>query len=171
MTVALAPAQRVARRVHQPPPPERVEGGYAGLVTRTIAFAVDAALIDIAAAAVGGVVLLILSIFPVSHDARTVLAAVGGIAFVAWGIAYFVTFWTTTGQTPGNRVMEIQVVRADHSALRPRHALVRLVGMVISLPLLWGYIPILLGDRRRGVHDVLSGTEVRTVVQAVDGAD
>ena len=37
------------------------------------------------------------------------LAAVGGAAAIAWGIGYFTFFWSTTGQTPGNRVLSIEV--------------------------------------------------------------
>jgi uncharacterized RDD family membrane protein YckC len=86
--------------------------------------------------------------------------AVGGVLFVIWTLVYFTTFWTTTGQTPGSRAMRIRVVRADGSRLRPRHALVRLVGMVVGLFLLLGYLPILVTDRRRGLHDVMAGTVV-----------
>jgi uncharacterized RDD family membrane protein YckC len=169
MTVALDRPQSAAVRVHGVAPalPERP---YSGIATRTVAFAIDAALIDLAAALVGVVVVLVLSILSVSGDTRTVLAAIGGVAFVIWSIAYFTTFWTTTGQTPGNRVMQIRVERLDGSPLRPRHALVRLVGMVVSLPLLWGYLPILFNDRRRAFYDALAGTVVVTFTEgAADG--
>jgi uncharacterized RDD family membrane protein YckC len=56
--------------------------------------------------------------------------------------------------------MRIRVKRADGSALRPRHALARLAGMIIGLPLLIGYLPILVSDRRRGLHDAMAGTVV-----------
>ena len=56
--------------------------------------------------------------------------------------------------------MRIRVVRADGTALRPRHAVVRLIGMVIGLPLLIGYVPILVSDNRRALHDKMAGTVV-----------
>jgi uncharacterized RDD family membrane protein YckC len=133
---------------------------HPGFVTRTIAFAIDAALIDVAALAVAAVVTLIFSIMPVSHDVESVAVAAGGIAFVLWSIAYFTTFWTTTGVTPGNRAMRIRVVRMDGTALRPRHALARLAGMVLGLPLLIGYVPILVNESRRGLQDAMAGTIV-----------
>jgi uncharacterized RDD family membrane protein YckC len=138
----------------------RARGDYAGFVTRTIAFALDAALINVIAITVAATVTLVLSLFPVSHDLHNAALVAGGILFVVWTVAYFTTFWTATGETPGNRAMRIQVVRADGAALRPRHALLRLVAMVAALPLLWGYLPILVNDRRRGVHDALAGTVV-----------
>ena len=133
---------------------------YAGVVTRTIALALDALLIDAAALAVSGAVLLVMSVFSISGKHNTILVVLGSLVFAAWAISYFAVFWTTTGQTIGSRVMEIKVVRCDGSRLKPRHALVRLAGMVISLPLFWGYIPILTSARRRGVFDVMAGTEV-----------
>jgi uncharacterized RDD family membrane protein YckC len=151
----------VAVRVYGTPQPEPVaDPGHAGFVTRTIAFAIDAALIDLAGLAVGAVVALVLSILPVSQDVRTVAVAVGGVAFVLWAIAYFTIFWTATGETPGNRAMRIRVMRVDGGPLRVRHALVRLAGMVIGLPLFVGYWPILVTDRRRGLHDAMAGTVV-----------
>ena len=58
--------------------------------------------------------------------------AAGGAVYVLWGIAYFVTFWSTTGQTPGNRVMRIQVVPSGGGRLRPRRALVRFAGLWLA---------------------------------------
>lgn len=166
------PAQTTARRVHHRHVPEPDEDtSYAGLVTRSIAFAIDAALIDLAALGVGAAAALVFSILPVGHDTRTVAIALGGVAFVLWGIAYFTWFWTTTGQTPGNRAMRIRVVRAGGDPLRPRHALVRLAGMVIGLPLFAGYVPILVTERRRALHDAMAGTVVVESASAGDRFD
>jgi uncharacterized RDD family membrane protein YckC len=73
-----------------------------------------------------------------------------------------VTFGSTTGQTHGNRVMHIRVVRAkDGAALRPWRALLRLIGLMLAvLPLFLGLLPILLTDRRRGLQDVIGGSVV-----------
>jgi uncharacterized RDD family membrane protein YckC len=144
---------------------------YAGLVTRVIALALDALLIDAAALLVTGAVLVVISVFSVSgKHSHPVLVVAGSVLFVVWVISYFAVFWTTTGQTVGNRVMQIRVVRSDGARLKPRHALVRLAGMVISLPLFWGYIPILTSARRRGVFDLMADTVV-TVVRSSPGTD
>ena len=135
---------------------------YAGLVTRGIAFAVDALVIQVVAIAVAGTVALILSVISPPNEFDTVIAAVGGVSYVLWLVGYFFVFWSTTGQTPGNRLLEIRVCRAaDGGAVRPATALLRFVGLVLAaLPLFAGFIPILLDDRRRGVHDMLAGTVV-----------
>jgi uncharacterized RDD family membrane protein YckC len=145
-----------------PPPPVR----YAGAVTRTIALVVDVLLIDVVALAVTGAVVLIFAVFAVTSRNHTVAAVVGGVAFVVWLIGYFLSFWVTTGQTPGSRVMRIRVVRTDGTRMRPRNALVRLGAMIVSLPLFWGYWPILTSPRRRGFPDAVAGT----VVVVVDDA-
>ena len=136
---------------------------YAGLVTRAIALAIDAIVIDVVGIGVTGAVLLIESVFAVSNKHHPAVAVVGGVLFVVWMVGYFVVFWTTTGQTPGSRVMEIRLTRVDGSRLKPRHALLRLGGMVVSLPLFWGYLPVLTTPRRRGVPDTVGGTIVTVV--------
>src|SRR3954452_1641261 len=90
---------------------------YGGLVTRALAAAIDALVVNLAPLAVAAVVALVLSIFPVSHDMKTLLAAIGGALSAAWVVAYFVFFWTTAGQTPGDLVMRVAVVREDGGRL------------------------------------------------------
>ena len=136
------------------------DAGYGGLITRTLAAAIDALLINLAALAVAAVVALILSIFPVPHEKKQLLAAIGAVLFAVWVVAYFVTFWTTTGQTPGDHVMRVAVVREDGGRLRPWRALLRLVVAVVGLVLFLGYLPILLNHRRRALHDWVAGTVV-----------
>ena len=139
---------------------------YEGLVTRAIAFAVDAAIIDLIALVVGVGVGLALSILSISDNLQTVLLACGAAAFAVWTVAYFAVFWSTTGQTPGNRLMHIRVCdRDDDAVLSARRSLLRFGALVLAaLPLFAGFLPILVDDRRRGVHDMLAGT----IVVAVD---
>jgi uncharacterized RDD family membrane protein YckC len=137
-------------------------GRYEGLVTRAIAFAVDAALINAVAIVVSGGVALTLSVLSVPDSLDTALLAVGGALFLVWSAGYFVVFWSTTGQTPGAHLMRFRVCRADDgSVLSPSRALLRLVCLTLAaLPLLAGFLPILVDDRRRGLHDFLAGTVV-----------
>ena len=145
---------------------------YVGLVTRLIAITIDTLVIDVVALVVSGAVLLVFSVFSVTGHNHPLAIALGGVAFFVWVVSYFGVFWTTTGQTLGGRVMQIRVTRTNGSRLRPRHALTRLGGMVISLPLFWGYVPVLIGPRRRGVPDVLAGTIVTQTPTPPDpGAD
>jgi uncharacterized RDD family membrane protein YckC len=135
---------------------------YEGLVTRAIAFAVDAAVIQIAAIAVAGTFALILSVVSPSDKLEGVLAWIGAAAYVLWLVGYFVTFWSATGQTPGNRLLQIRVCRAaDGAPPSLAAALLRFAGLVAAaLPLFAGFLPILFDDRRRGIQDMLAGTVV-----------
>jgi uncharacterized RDD family membrane protein YckC len=165
-------ARPVAARVHESGREQTTELHYEGLVTRGIAFAIDAAIIDLVAIVVAGGVALALSVLSVSKDSLdTVLIAAGGAAFVVWSVSYFVTFWSTTGQTPGSRLMRIMVRSDDGSIIRPRRAAVRFAGLVVAaIPLLAGFLPILFDERRRGVQDMLAGTVVVEVPELSRGS-
>lgn len=136
---------------------------YAGLVTRGVAFALDAAVINLAAIGTGVVVGLALSVLSIPDETVTVLLVIGGFLYVLWTVAYFVGFWsTTTGQTLGSRVMQIRVREAQiDRPLRARRAFVRLIGLMLAaIPLLAGFVPILVDARRRGFQDWLARSVV-----------
>jgi uncharacterized RDD family membrane protein YckC len=135
---------------------------YEGLVTRSLAFALDAAVINLVAIAVGAIVALGLSVLSAPDWLETALLALAGVAYVIWTIAYFATFWSTTGQTPGDRLMQIKVCRADDGQpLSVARSMFRLLWLALAaLPLFAGFLPILFDERRRGVHDMLAGTVV-----------
>lgn len=134
---------------------------YVGLVTRVIAFAVDAALINVVAVLTAAAVALAFSVVTIPEELRTVAIATGGALYLLWTVGYFVTFWTTTGQTPGSRALRIRVRTRGGERLRPRRALVRFAGLTLAaLPLFAGFLLILVDDRRRGLHDLIAGTVV-----------
>ena len=142
--------------------------GYVGLVTRAIAFGLDAALINGVAIVAAAVVALTFSVVSIPEELRTLAAAAGGGVYMLLTVGYFVTFWSTTGQTPGSRVLRISVRPASGGRIRPRRALLRFVGLTIAaLPLFAGFLLILVDDRRRGLHDRLART---VVVEATDDA-
>ncbi len=142
---------------------------YAGIVTRAIAFAADAAVIQFVAIAVAGTMALILSVISPPEEFDEVLLVAGSAAYGLWLVGYFVVFWSAAGQTPGNRLLQIRVCRGvDGAAPSPGAALLRFGGLIVAaLPLFAGFLPILLDDRRRGVHDMIAGT---VVVSAQPGA-
>lgn len=134
---------------------------YVGLITRTLAFAIDAGIVNAVAIVTAAVVSLIFSVVTVPDDVQVVVAAVGGVVYLLWTVGYFVTFWATTGQTPGSRVLRIRVIPASGERLAPRRALVRFIGLMLAvIPFFAGFLPILVDDRRRGLHDMLARTVV-----------
>jgi uncharacterized RDD family membrane protein YckC len=134
---------------------------YVGLATRVVSFLVDAALITFVDVVVGVAAALILSVLHIPHELRTILTVIGAVAFVLGSILYFVIFWSTTGQTPGARILQIRVVSAGGARVKPRWAVARCVGVVLAaLPLFAGFVPILFDSRRRGFQDWLARTAV-----------
>jgi uncharacterized RDD family membrane protein YckC len=149
------------RSVASTPTADGTPQRYAGLATRTIAAVLDAALINLVAVIVGVGASLIISLLHIPHKLNAALIAIGGAAYVVWTLGYFISFWATTGQTPGDRLMQVRVVTADGDPLKPRRAFVRCVGVVLAaLPLFAGFLLILFDDRRRGLQDRIARTVV-----------
>jgi uncharacterized RDD family membrane protein YckC len=144
---------------------------YVGLVTRAIAFAVDAAVVQLVAIAVAGTMALILSVVSLPDELDGVLVVVGSVTYALWLVGYFVVFWSSTGQTPGNRLLQIRVCRAvDGESPTAGAAVLRFVGLILAaLPLFAGFLPILVDDRRRGLQDMLAGTVVVPAPQQPPG--
>jgi uncharacterized RDD family membrane protein YckC len=135
------------------------EGRFVGVVTRATSWVLDAIAINLVAIITGLGAELIFSIFPVSPHFASVLKPIAGVVYVVWAGAYFVVFWSWTGQTLGARTMQIRLVAANGGRVKPARALVRWVGMNLAmLPLFLGFAPILFG--RRGFPDWLAHTNV-----------
>lgn len=159
---ALRTRADIAARAPTVPEAER-DGAYAGLVTRTIAYVLDGAVINLVALLIGVAAALALSIFHLTETLQTpVTAILAAVSYFLWAIGYFVAFWSTTGQTAGSRLMRIRVVDA-HGAprLKPRRALVRVAGLVLAtIPLFAGFLIMLWDRRRRCLQDRLARTVV-----------
>src|SRR5438874_3778879 len=137
-------------------------GRYAGLVTRALALALDGAIVNGVAALVAVMVGLGVSLLHLPREVDAVIAAVMGAIWIVWTIAYFVFFWSSTGQTPGDRVMGIRVIDGrERGPLKPRRALLRLIALwLAALPLLAGIWMMLWDERRRCRQDRLARTLV-----------
>jgi uncharacterized RDD family membrane protein YckC len=136
---------------------------YVGLATRTVAFVIDAVVLNVVALVVAVGAALILSVFRVGHhhDLKTVLLSVGAAVYGVWVITYFAGFWAATGQTPGGRFMRMRVVAKDGGRVRPWWALLRSVALLLSPVLLFaGCLLVLFDRRRRALHDVIARTVV-----------
>jgi uncharacterized RDD family membrane protein YckC len=133
---------------------------YAGVATRGIALAVDAALANlivlVLAALLGLVASLVGDLKP--EWLVTALAAAG------WALAvgsYFTLFWATTGQTPGMRLMRLRVVTSRGTPPSFWRSLIRVVGLLLAIiPLFAGFVPVFFDSRRRALQDWLAGTVV-----------
>ena len=91
---------------------------YAGLVTRTVAFVIDAAIINVVAFLLVAGASLVLSMFGSSIEDLPdwLVVAVGAGGWLVLAGSYFVGSWALTGQTVGMRVMAIRVLKDGRRA-------------------------------------------------------
>ena len=153
--------ERIARRLFFRPAPVPARG-RAGAVSRTIAMALDGAILNFAFLAFSGLVTLVASlVFGADGGASAPVVAIGAGAWAITGSLYLVSFWSLAGQTPGMRFVRIELDSADGRRIGTRRALRRLVGLVLSiLPLGAGLFPVAFSDSRRGWHDRFADTVV-----------
>ena len=83
------------------------------------------------------------------------------IGYAAWAFTYFAYCWAASGRTAGMALFGVRVVRDDGTDASGRRAVVRTLALPLSFLFLGlGFAGILLGDRRRALHDVIAGTAV-----------
>jgi uncharacterized RDD family membrane protein YckC len=140
--------------------PARSGVAFAGVVTRGAGLAIDAVIVTI--------------LFLVGAGLAELLGSlVGGLRppWLAWILAvaaglvlyggYFAGFWSTTGQTPGMRLMRVRVQDSRNAPPRFSRALLRLGGLVLAIiPCFAGFLPALADRKRRALQDFLAGTVV-----------
>ena len=149
---------RAEQAVHRRPRAARPI--YAGIATRAIALATDAALVTVLFMSVTGLVALVASLVGGLRPEWLVGALLGSGWLLIAG-SYFVLFWSAAGQTPGMRLLRLRVRGPDGEAPSIGRSMARLVGLVIAIvPLFAGFVPVLFTERRRGLHDLLAGTVV-----------
>jgi uncharacterized RDD family membrane protein YckC len=143
----------------------------AGFVSRGLALGIDVAVINIGFFAASALLALAASVFLADPSGVSAPAlAVGTGAWLAVGAAYLLLFWSLAGQTPGMRFLGVVITADGTHEIGFRRAARRLAGSVLAaIPLGLGFIGILLGDRRRGLQDVIAGTEVAYVEPHLHG--
>lgn len=140
---------------------QSLQGKYAGFASRFTAFAVDMGV---------SLGVFMLALAAISFAARVLtgkdIAWNKGdiwviIAYWVWEFMYFAYSWAAGGRTAGMALFGVQVVRDDGTGAGARRAVVRTLALPLSFLFLGlGFAGILLGDRRRALHDVIAGTAV-----------
>jgi uncharacterized RDD family membrane protein YckC len=149
---------RAERAVRRRPRADRPV--YAGIATRAIALATDAALVTVLFMSVTGLVALVASLVGGLRPEWLVGALLGSGWLLIAG-SYFVLFWSAAGQTPGMRLLRLRIRGPDGEAPSIGRSMARLVGLVLAIvPLFAGFVPVLFTERRRGLQDFLAGTLV-----------
>jgi uncharacterized RDD family membrane protein YckC len=84
-----------------------------------------------------------------------------GIAYLGWLFTYFAYSWAASGKTFGMALLGVRVVRSDGADAGARRAVVRTLALPLSFLVFGlGFLGVLLGSRRRALHDVIAGTVV-----------
>jgi uncharacterized RDD family membrane protein YckC len=140
---------------------ESLQGHYAGFASRFAAFAVDVVVLTAVFLLVLGAINFVASIATgrsVNLNRNDIWVVVG---YVVWAFIYFAHFWGLNGRTAGGALFGLQVLRDDGGDVSGRRAIGRTLAFPLSfLILCLGFLGILLGDRRRALHDVIAGTVV-----------
>jgi len=143
---------------------ESLQGKYAGFASRFTAFAVDVGvslgvfMLALAAISFAALVLTGKDITWHKGDIWVI------IAYAVWAFIYFAYSWAASGRTAGMALFGVRVVTddgTDGTDASARRAVVRTLALPLSFLFLGlGFAGILLGDRRRALHDVIAGTAV-----------
>lgn len=137
-------------------------GGYAGIVSRGVAFAIDAVIALVVCTVGLQVVTAVLASVGIGTLWKGGTTAALGYVLalpVVFG-AYCVGFWTLLGRTPGMMLMGLRVVTVDGAPPGVRRSIVRALGYWVSAILLLGFAWIAVDGRRQGFHDKLARTVV-----------
>lgn len=140
--------------------PDATPAAYGGVVSRAIALAIDAAVVQGTLLLVAALLALVASLVGgITLDGVEQLLA--GAAWLTATAAYFVVWWSLDGRTLGLRAMQLAVITADGSPPSPMRSVIRVVWLGLCIvPLFAGFLPALVDDRRRGLHDMVAGTAV-----------
>jgi uncharacterized RDD family membrane protein YckC len=133
---------------------------YAGFWLRVAAAMIDAILVGIAKVTLS---ILLGGVSGVFNSVWQAPAAMPGLLLTwlfssAIGMAYYVVFTGSCGQTPGKMALYIKVVRSDGSDMTYGRAALREVpGKFLSGILLGiGYLMVVFDERKQGLHDKLA---------------
>lgn len=149
-------------------------GHYAGFVSRLIAFGIDLAVLSVVVISVSWFVstsmkmLQFRAIIERIIDPYPVLQMIEAFFFsptfyslvtLTFIVAYYIFFWTIAGQTIGKAIMGIKIVNRRGKKLKLHQAILRYLGYYLSaVPFGFGFLWILLDDRRMAWHDKIAGT-------------
>lgn len=127
---------------------------YAGTVSRSIAFFVDATIVVAFTIGVVAVVAVAGLIFgrPPRH-LGSLLVITPPISMVCYSAA----FWALAGRTPGTALLGLRVARVDGHPVSFLRALIRAL-MVVCLPI--GFLWSIVDRRHQALHDKVAGTIV-----------
>lgn len=157
-------------------------GQYAGFGSRALALILDVVLIYALQFVITWIVITFLDVFrinvnncgPLTNGRDVINLVCYSFQFLliffnlTFSFIYFTFFWIFGGQTIGNYVMGLRVLRLDGKRMTVFRSFLRYTGYFISLIALgMGFFWALGSDRRQGWHDLLARTCVLYAWEAV----
>jgi uncharacterized RDD family membrane protein YckC len=147
------------------PSPERTvvrQGNYAGAVSRLVAFAIDIIVAWVVYALANLAVEAFLKL--ITGHPWNLFSSHRILDFcilAAWGFFYFTYQWAVSGRTLGMATFGLQVVTAEGRPISHRQAVLRTVGLGLTLLTLGiGFLGIVYQRERRALDDFVAGTAV-----------
>jgi uncharacterized RDD family membrane protein YckC len=138
-----------------------LQGHYAGIATRMAAFAVDVVAVVLIFALAGQALDYVVSTIFGSDFRLRDSTVLSDVLLALWAFAYFAYPLSIGGRTPGMGLVGLEVVRSDGRALDNRHAILRVLALLLSIVFFWlAVILVLVRRDRRTIHDLIGDTAV-----------
>jgi uncharacterized RDD family membrane protein YckC len=139
---------------------EERRGCYAGPISRLAGYVIDAALVGAGYGVIlGAIAMLWGALTKEDLGLPADDSLVWTLGFIAWAFLYYFTSWSLSGQTIGQSLSGIAVVRRDGSPISAGPAAARVLAyptIVLILPL----VGVVTGRERRALHDIAADTTV-----------
>jgi uncharacterized RDD family membrane protein YckC len=146
-------------------------GQYAGFISRLLAFFVDLIILILALSLTTTFSNAFINLFNLqpflsqlfdnNEAIRAVTAGLAALAGMLFVVVYGGLFWSLSGQTLGDLLFGVRVIRSNGSRVSVGRAILRITGAYISgIALFLGFLWALWDPRHQGWHDKLAGTVV-----------
>jgi uncharacterized RDD family membrane protein YckC len=138
-----------------------LEGHYAGIVSRVVAFVIDVVAI-LASFAIGGTILEYIAGVVLGRDVTVSdNSALGEATLLAWAFIAFAYPLAMSGRTLGMAAVGLRVVRSDGRRVGAGRAVIRVLTLPLSFAVFCvGILLIVLRADRRALHDLFADTAV-----------
>jgi uncharacterized RDD family membrane protein YckC len=142
-------------------PDPSLEGTYANVVSRFVAFVLDLIVIAAVFAVGSAVVERMLELFTDRTIHLSDSEPVYRIFLGAWAFLYCAYPLAVAGRTLGMAVLGLRALKADGSTLSGTRAVIRVLVFPLSFALLGlGFLLIVLRRDHRALHDLIAGSAV-----------
>jgi uncharacterized RDD family membrane protein YckC len=157
--LVLAVVDRLLGRRRSPAPADPSGLVGAGPLARVLGFLLDSLVVSVAFSGLLLLGSLLVELFTGrSFDPAANGGPGWGLAFLGWWFTYLTASVGLGGRTVGKAVLGLQVVAADGTGAGVRRAAVRAIAFPFSFVLGLGFVPAVVGRRRRALHDLIART-------------